>query len=341
MEIKQYNIAIIGATGNVGREIIEIMHQRDIPVENLYLVASEKSFGQKMDFGNKKLTVDTIDYLDFEKVDIFLGACGSEGSKTFVEKATQMKKIVIDEASIFRTDRQIPLIVPEINEEEIENYKNKFIISSPNCCAIPIAMVLKPLDDFANIKRVVVSTYQSVSGAGRRAMDELFTNASSILMEGSGEMNIEYLPKQIAFNVIPQIGDFDKNGSTSEEIKIANEVGKLLKKNINMNVTSVRVPVFIGHSFSVNVEFENKISKDRAEGILGSIKGISVIDDENYLKYVTPLETAGEDNVFVSRIREDSSQKNTLSLWIVCDNLKKGAALNMVQILEKLINIYI
>jgi len=341
VEIKKYNIAIIGATGNVGREIVEIIHQRDIPVENLYLVASEKSFGLKMDFGNKKLTVDTLEYLDFEKVDIFLGACGSEVSKTFVEKATDMKKIVIDEASIFRTDAKIPLIVPEINEEEIENYKNKFIISSPNCCAIPIAMVLKPLDDFANVKRVVVSTYQSVSGAGRKAMDELFINASSILLEGSGEMNVEYLPKQIAFNVIPQVGDFDESGYTTEETKISSEINKLLKKNIKMNVTSVRVPVFIGHSFSVNIEFENSISKEKAEEILKCIKGISVIDDENYLKYVTPLEIAGEENVFVSRIRLDNSQPNTLSLWIVCDNLKKGAALNMVQILEKLINVYI
>lgn len=359
--MKKYNVAIIGATGNVGTEIIETLYSRNFPINNIHAVASNESLGKKIFFGDKTISVTSLEYFDFNDIDIVFASCGSNVSKTFSDRITQNGILLIDEASIFRVDDEIPLIIPEINSAEIACYKNKNIIASPNCCVIPIAMVLYCVSQVSRIKRIVASTYQSTSGAGRKAMDELFDNSQQIIMGETPE--VKHFPKQIAFNVIPQIGDFDDDGNTSEEYKIIQELYKILctqtKSNtcdiehnntkngkvsgnkldqFNISVTCVRVPVFLGHAISLNIEFESNIKVEEIVSSLKEFDGIKVVDLDGIEQYATHSSIIDEDCVLVSRIRKDNSIKNGINMWIVVDNLRKGAALNMVQIAEKFIS---
>lgn len=336
---KKYNVAVIGATGNTGRETVNILADRLFPINNLYAVASSKSIGKEISFGDKILKIVTIETLDFNNIDIAFFAAGSEVSKKYIPQATACNTIVIDKSSYFRADDSIPLIVPEVNINDLKNYTNQNIISCPNCCTIPLVTTLKPMDNINRIKRVVVSTYQSVSGAGSNGMDELYNQTKAKYTFSNIDHSI--FPRQIAFNLIPHIGNFDSHGYTSEEIKIIQEVTKIMGSHIKTSVTSVRVPIFVGHSMSVNVEFEQEIDIDEISEILSESDGIIVSSHNNEQKYITPVEVVGEDSVFVSRIRRDNSQKNTINLWITVDNLRKGAALNSVQIAEELIKHYL
>lgn len=329
-----YNIAVVGATGNVGRAMLNILHERNFPTKNVYAVASAKSKGKKLSYGDDILEVEVLQEFDFSKVDIALFSPGSAVSREFAPKAAR-HCVVIDNTSEFRMDKDIPLIVPEVNGEQIDLFRKKGIISNPNCVALPIVVALKKLHDFAKIKRIVATSFQSVSGAGNAAMDELY-------LQTKGKYTNEDLPsynfpKKIAFNVIPQIGAFQKDGYTGEEDKVIQEIKKILDNNIQVTATCVRVPVFLGHSVSLNVEFENEITAKKALTILKKTKGVEVVDDSKSGLYMTPIECPGEDAVFVSRVRDDASQKNTLNFWIVSDNLRKGAALNTIQIAEELI----
>lgn len=332
--MKKYNIAVIGATGNVGREILSILDERKFPVNNVYVVASSASFGKEVSFGDTViLKIESIDNLDFKNIDIAFFVAGSSVSKEYANIAAKAGCIVIDKSSHFRMNPNVPLIVPEVNPEEIKNHKN--IIASPNCTVIPLVAALKPLHDAAQVKRIVVSTYQAVSGAGKRALDELFQQTKAILMYQ--EASIKEFPKRIAFNVIPQVDEFMGSGETKEEWKMTVETQKILGKEIQITSTCVRVPVFVGHSAAVNVEFEENISLSDAKKILKSSPGITVVDQNRDSGYVTPIEIVREDNIFISRIRKDPTVDSGLSLWIVSDNLRKGAALNAVQIAELLI----
>ncbi|HEY4070549.1 MAG TPA: aspartate-semialdehyde dehydrogenase [Sphingomicrobium sp.] len=331
-----YRVAVVGATGNVGREMLNILAERQFPLDEVAAVASARSIGDVIDFGDsgEELRVKNLEHFDFAGWDIALFAAGSEVSKIYAPKAAEAGCTVIDNSSLYRMDPDVPLIVPEVNADAIAGYRKKNIIANPNCSTAQLVVALKPLHDAAKIKRVVVATYQSVSGAGKSAMDELFNQSRNIFVGDSNEP--QFFTKQIAFNVIPHIDVFLDDGSTKEEWKMVVETKKILDPSIKLTATCVRVPVFVGHSEAVNIEFENEISADKAREVLREAPGIMVVDKREDGGYVTPVEAVGEYATYVSRIREDPTVENGLSLWIVSDNLRKGAALNAVQIAELL-----
>lgn len=336
-----YKVAVVGATGNVGREMLNTLADRKFPVSEVYAVASSRSAGTDVSFGdNQVLTVQNLDKFNFKGVDIVLASAGSAASKEFAPRAAKAGAVVIDNSSFFRMDKDVPLVVPEVNPEAIKLYKKKGIIANPNCSTIQMVVALKPLHDIAVIKRVVVATYQSVSGAGKAAMDELFNQTRAVYSGGAGKRDV--FSKQIAFNLIPQIDVFMDDGYTKEEWKMRVETRKIMGADIEVNATCVRVPVFVGHSEVVNVEFKKPITAAAARKALQKAPGISVIDkldpDEGF---ITPAEVAGEDSVYVSRIRQDETVKHGISLWVVADNLRKGAATNAVQIAEILAKEYL
>ena len=339
---QKFNIAVVGATGNVGREIISILEERNFPVENLYLLASSRSKGQKIIFKDSEITIEDLSDFDFSKVHIGLFSPGGSVSAEFAPKAAKSGCIVIDNTSFFRMKKNVPLVVPEVNSDVLDTFfqdKNRLnIIANPNCSTIQMVVALKPIHDQAIINRVVVSTYQSVSGSGKDAMDELFNQTQSIYTNKNIEKN--KFTKQIAFNVIPHIDSFVQNGNTKEEEKMINETKKILDEGINISATCVRVPVFISHAESINLELDSPLSDVKAREILENFECISIVDYRKDEGYVTPIETAGEDKVYVSRIRQDYSVENGLNLWVVSDNLRKGAALNAVQIAELVISKY-
>ena len=331
-----YRVAVVGATGNVGREMLNILAERQFPVDEVAAVASARSTGDVIDFGDsgEELKVKNLEHFDFAGWDMALFAAGSEVSKVHALRAAQAGCTVIDNSSLFRMDPDVPLIVPEVNAEAISGYTRKNIIANPNCSTAQLVVALKPLHDAAKIKRVVVATYQSVSGAGKEGMDELFEQSRNIFVGDANEP--KKFTKQIAFNVIPHIDSFLDDGSTKEEWKMVVETKKILDPSIKLTATCVRVPVFVGHSEAVNIEFENEISADEARDILREAPGLMVVDKREPGGYVTPIEAVGEYATYVSRIREDPTVENGLSLWVVSDNLRKGAALNAVQIAELL-----
>lgn len=332
-----YNVAVVGATGNVGRQILSVLAERSFPVANIYGIASDNSQGKKMSFGDNIINIEALSRFDFKNVDIALFSPGSKVSELFAPIAAR-NAVVIDNTSCFRMDPEIPLVVPEVNAFALSEYGKHNIVANPNCAVLQLVVALKPLHDIAKIKRVVVTTFQSVSGAGKASMDELLLQTKAkYINDNLPPINF---PKQIAFNIIPQIGDFMDSGETMEENKIVNELKKILDPEISVTVTCVRIPVFIGHSESVNIEFEKELSPEEARKILYKAPGIIVIDSPSENAYATPIDCVGEDAVYVSRIRKDPSVKNGLNLWIVSDNLRKGAALNAVQIAEELVKNY-
>ena len=327
------NLAIIGATGNVGRKIIEVLEKSKIKIDELFLVASKKSLGQKLVFRSKELIVEQLEKYDFSKAKITIFAAGSEIAKDWVPKASK-KTIVIDNSKYFRMEKTVPLVVAEVNPDDLKIHKN--IIANPNCSTIQLVLPLKPLHDKYKIKRVIVSTYQAVSGAGKDAENELFDQTRNYL---NGEnVKSENFTKQIAFNLIPHIDSFVEDGYTKEEWKMENETKKILDKNVNVTATCVRVPVKTSHSESVNIEFEKDYDLDKIKDILSKAPGCKVVDDQKDGGYVTPIEAEGDYATYISRIRTDRSNKKAVNLWIVSDNLLKGAALNTVQIAEKLVS---
>ncbi|NOD84710.1 MULTISPECIES: aspartate-semialdehyde dehydrogenase [unclassified Ruegeria] len=330
-----YRVVVAGATGNVGREMLNILAERQFPVDELAVLASRRSLGTEVSFGDKTLTTQDIDTFDFTGWDMALFAIGSDATKTYAPKAAAAGCVVIDNSSLYRYDPEIPLIVPECNPQAIHDYKNKNIIANPNCSTAQMVVALKPLHDRARIKRVVVSTYQSVSGAGKEGMDELWDQTKAIY-NPTTEVEPKKFQKQIAFNVIPQIDVFMEDGSTKEEWKMVVETKKIVDPSIKVTATCVRVPVFVGHSEAVNIEFEEFLDEDEARDILREAPGIMVIDKREAGGYVSPIECAGDFATFISRIRQDSTIENGLNLWCVSDNLRKGAALNAVQIAELL-----
>ena len=326
------NFAIIGATGNVGRKTIEVLEKSKIEIDNLFLVASEKSAGQKLVFRKKEIIVEQLEKYDFSKAEISIFAAGSEIAKNWAPKASK-KTIVIDNSKYFRMDKDIPLVVAEVNPNDLKTHKN--IIANPNCSTIQLMLPLKPLHDKYKIRRVVVSTYQAVSGAGKASEDELFSQTKDYL-DGK-KIESKNFTKQIAFNLIPHIDSFVEDGYTKEEWKMENETKKILDEKIGLTATCVRVPVKTSHSESVNIEFENEYDLDTVKQILKNAPGCKVIDENKDGGYITPLEAEGDYLTFISRIRKDHSNKKALNMWIVSDNLLKGAALNTVQIAECLI----
>jgi aspartate-semialdehyde dehydrogenase len=335
-----FKVAVVGATGVVGHEMLSILAERAFPVSEVCAVASERSAGGEVSFGEDDvLKVQDLGRFDFNGVDIALFSPGAKVSAVHAPRAVKAGAIVIDNTSQFRMDPDVPLVVPEVNPEAIVDYKKRGIIANPNCSTMQMVVALKPLHDLARIKRVVVSTYQSVSGAGREAMDELFNQTRSIYV--NDPVKKEHFTKQIAFNAIPHIDIFMDDGSTKEEWKMAVETRKILDPDIHVTATCVRVPVFIGHAEAVNVEFERPITEEQARAALKSAAGITVIDHRADEGYVTPQESAGEDAVYVSRIRKDPTVAHGLNLWVVSDNLRKGAALNAVQIAEVLARDYL
>jgi aspartate-semialdehyde dehydrogenase len=330
-----YKVAVVGATGNVGREMLNVLAERAFPAREVVALASTRSIGTEVSFGDGILKVKALDYFDFKGTDIVLMSAGSAVSKQWAPKIAAQGPIVIDNSSAWRMDRDVPLVVPEVNADALADIK-KGIVANPNCSTAQLVVVLKPLHDAAKIKRVVVATYQSVSGAGRDAMDELFRQTRAVFV--ADPVETEHFPKQIAYNVIPHIDDFLDSGLTKEEWKMMVETQKILDPDIQVTATCVRVPVFIGHSEAVNIEFEAPITAERARQILRAAPGVLVVDKREEGGYVTPVDCAGEDATFVSRIRKDPTVEHGLSLWIVADNLRKGAALNAVQIAECLIN---
>ena len=339
---QKYNVAVVGATGAVGSEIIQILEQRNFPIDNLYLLASSKSKGKKLEFKEKEIIVEDLAEFDFSKAHIGLFSPGGKISAEYAPKAASAGCIVIDNTSHFRMQKNIPLIVPEVNantlEEFFQNEERTNIISNPNCSTIQMVVALKPLHEKSIINRIVVSTYQAVSGAGKTGMDELFNQTQSVY--ANQELKKEKFTKQIAFNAIPHIGAFLENGNTEEEQKMIDETKKILDEGIKVSATCVRTAVFIGHSEAINIEFDSPLDAKEAHDILSNSDGISVIDHRKDEGYVTPAEIAGEDKVYISRIRNDDSIDNGLSLWVVSDNLRKGAALNAVQIAETIIKDY-
>ncbi|ACL55282.1 aspartate-semialdehyde dehydrogenase [Methylobacterium nodulans] len=331
-----YKVAVVGATGNVGREMLDILAERAFPADTVVALASRRSLGQEVSFGDKTLKVQALDQYDFSDTDICLMSAGGETSKEWSPRIGSQGCVVIDNSSAFRYDSDVPLIVPEVNADAVVGFSKKNIIANPNCSTAQLVVALKPLHDAATIKRVVVATYQSVSGAGKEAMDELFNQTRAVFT--AGEVKVQKFTKRIAFNVIPHIDVFMEDGSTKEEWKMVAETKKMLDPKIKLTATCVRVPVFIGHSEAVNVEFERPISAEEAREILRSAPGVLVDDKREPGGYITPHEAAGEDATYVSRIREDITVENGLSFWCVSDNLRKGAALNTVQIAEVLIN---
>jgi len=331
-----YRVVVVGATGNVGREMLNVLAEREFPIEELAAVASSRSTGDEIEFGEtgKMLKVRNIEHFDFAGWDIALFSAGSDVSKVYAPKAAAAGCVVIDNSSLYRMDPDVPLIVPEVNPDAIDGYKAKNIIANPNCSTAQMVVALKPLHDAATIKRVVVATYQSVSGAGKQGMDELFEQSRNIFVGDSSEP-VKFT-KQIAFNVIPHIDSFLDDGSTKEEWKMVVETKKIIDPKIKVTATCVRVPVFVGHSEAINLEFENEISAEQAQEILREAPGVMLVDKREDGGYVTPVECVGDGATFVSRVREDSTVENGLSLWCVSDNLRKGAALNAVQIAELL-----
>ena len=331
-----YKVAVVGATGNVGRVMLEILAERRFPVSEVVALASTRSIGTEVSFGDATLKVKAIDYYDFTGTDICLMSAGSAIAKEWAPKIVAQGCIVIDNSSFWRMDREVPLVVPEVNADVLETGIKKGIIANPNCSTAQMVVALKPLHDAATIKRVVVSTYQSVSGAGKDAMDELFRQTRAVFVADPIERT--KFTKQIAFNVIPHIDVFLDSGYTKEEWKMIVETQKILDPDIQVTATCVRVPVFVGHSESLTVEFEKPITAEKARNILRAAPGILVVDKREDEGYVTPIEAAGEDATYVSRIRKDPTVEHGLSLWVVSDNLRKGAALNAIQIAEALIN---
>ena len=330
-----YKIVVAGATGNVGREMLNILAEREFPVDEIVALASRKSLGTEISFGDRTLKTKDLDTFDFTGWDIALFAIGSDATKIYAPKAAAAGCVVIDNSSLYRYDPAVPLIVPEVNADAIIGYKNKNIIANPNCSTAQMVVALKPLHDRARIKRVVVSTYQSVSGAGKEGIDELWDQTKGIYVHGQ-EVAPSKFPKQIAFNVIPHIDVFLDDGSTREEWKMVAETKKILDKSIKVTATCVRVPVFVGHSESINIEFHDFLDEHEARDILRESPGIMVIDKREDGGYITPIECVGEYATFISRIRQDSTIDNGINLWCVSDNLRKGAALNAVQIAELL-----
>ncbi|MAZ32591.1 MULTISPECIES: aspartate-semialdehyde dehydrogenase [Thalassospira] len=334
-----YKIAVVGATGNVGREMLNTLEERAFPADEIFALASSRSVGRELDYGDKELKVLDAATFDFSKVDIALFSAGSATAKTLAPKAAAAGCVVIDNSSYWRMEPGVPLVVPEVNGAALAGYAKKNIIANPNCSTIQMVMALKPLHDLQPIKRVVVSTYQSVSGAGRLAMDELFNQTKGIYVNDLPVK--EQFTKQIAFNVIPHIDEFMDDGSTREEWKMTAETRKILDPDIAVHATCVRVPVFVGHAEAVNIEFEQPVTVEEARKAMKDFPGVSVVDYRQDEGYVTPQEVQGEDNVFVSRVRKDPTVENGLSLWCVGDNLRKGAALNAVQIAEMLVAEYL
>ena len=332
-----YKVAIVGVTGNVGREMLNVLHERKFPVDELYALASRRSVGTEVSFGDKTIKCRDLETFDFKGVDICLMSAGSTVSKDYSPRLGAQGCVVIDNSSYWRYDQDVPLVVPEVNADAISGFAKKNIIANPNCSTAQLVVALKPLHDAATIKRVVVSTYQSVSGAGKDAMDELWSQTKGKYVPGQ-EVDPKKFPKQIAFNCIPHIDVFMEDGYTKEEWKMLAETKKILDPKIKLTATCVRVPVFVGHSEAVTIEFAKPISPDEAREILRNAPGVSVVDKREPGGYITPVEAAGEFDTFVSRIREDATVENGLSLWIVSDNLLKGAALNAVQIAEALIS---
>jgi len=326
------NFAIIGASGNVGRKTIEILEKSKIPFKELYLVASKKSAGKKIKFREKEIVIESLDSYDFSKAKITFFAAGSQIAKEWVPKAAK-KTIVIDNSSYFRMQKDVPLIVPEVNADALTKHNN--IISNPNCSTMQMVLALKPLHDEYKINRVVVSTYQAVSGAGKAPMDELFDQTKNYLE--NKKINSKNFTKQIAFNLIPHIDAFDKDGYTKEELKMTNETKKILDNDIEVTATCVRVPVRTGHSESINIEFDNLYDFENIIKILSKAPGCKVIDERKDGGYITPLEAEGDHTTYISRIRKDNSNVKAVNIWVVSDNLLKGAALNTVQIAEHLV----
>jgi aspartate-semialdehyde dehydrogenase len=331
-----YKVAVVGATGNVGREMLNVLSDRAFPASEVVALASTRSTGTEVSFGDAVLKVKALDYYDFKGTDIVLMSAGGAVSKQWSPKIAAQGAIVIDNSSAWRMDREVPLIVPEVNAAALDGGIKKGIVANPNCSTAQLVVALKPLHDAATIKRVVVSTYQSVSGAGRDAMDELFRQSRAVFV--ADPVEVEQFTKQIAYNVIPHIDEFMDSGLTKEEWKMMVETQKILDPSIQLTATCVRVPVFIGHSEAVTIEFEQPITVERARALLREAPGVLVVDKREDGGYVTPIDCAGEDATFVSRIRKDPTVEHGLSLWIVSDNLRKGAALNAVQIAESLIN---
>ena len=332
-----YKVAVVGATGNVGREMMNVLAERRFPADEVYAIASRRSIGTEVSYGDKTLKCQDLEQFDFAKADFCLMSAGSTVSKQWSPRIGQKGCVVIDNSSAWRYDQDVPLIVPEVNADAVAGYRKKMIIANPNCSTAQLVVALKPIHDVAHIKRVVVSTYQSVSGAGKDAMDELFMQTKGKYVPGQ-EVAPKMFPKEIAFNVIPQIDVFMEDGYTKEEWKMLVETKKILDPKIKLTATCVRVPVFVGHSEAVNLEFERPITVEEARAILREAPGILVVDKREAGGYVTPVEAAGDYATYVSRIREDATVENGLVMWIVSDNLLKGAALNAVQIAETLIN---
>jgi len=331
-----YKVAVVGATGNVGREMLAILAERTFPADEVLALASRRSQGTEVSFGDRTLKVDALEHVDFSDVDICLMSAGSPVAREWAPKIAAAGAVVIDNSSCWRYDADVPLVVPEVNADAITGFRKRGIIANPNCSTAQLVVALKPLHDKARIKRVVVATYQSVSGAGKDAMDELFSQTKAVFT--LGDIEAKKFPKRIAFNLIPHIDVFMEDGFTKEEWKMVAETKKILDPKIRLVATCVRVPVFIGHCEAVHIEFEEPITADEAREVLRKAPGVIVIDKQEAGGYVTPYECVGEDATYVSRIREDATVENGLALWCVSDNLRKGAALNAVQIAECLIN---
>ena len=331
-----YNVAIVGATGNVGRELLEILAEREFPVNEVFAIASRRSLGTEVSFGDKTLKCQDLEQFDFAKADIALMSAGGTISKEWAPKIAAKGCVVIDNSSAWRYDADVPLIVPEVNADAVAGFAKKNIIANPNCSTAELVVAMKPLHDAATITRAVVATYQSVSGAGKEAMEELWNQTKGIFV--TDPPTPEKFTKQIAFNVIPHIDVFMEDGYTKEEWKMVAETKKILDPNIKLTATCARVPVFVGHAEAVNLEFEKPITADEAREILREAPGCMVVDKREDGGYVTPVECVGDYATFISRIREDATIENGLNIWVVSDNLRKGAALNTVQIAETLIN---
>ena len=331
-----YKVAVVGATGNVGREMLAVLAEREFPADEVVALASRKSQGVECSYGDKTLKVKALDHYDFSDVDICLMSAGGTVSKEWSPKIGAQGAVVIDNSSAWRMDPDVPLVVPEVNADALDGFAKKNIVANPNCSTAQLVVALKPLHDAATIKRVVVATYQSVSGAGKDAMDELFSQTKAVFTVD--DVEAKKFPKRIAFNLIPQIDVFMEDGYTKEEWKMVVETKKILDPKIKLTATCVRVPVFVGHSEAVDIEFEKPITADEAREILRKAPGCLVIDKREPGGYVTPYECVGEDATYISRIREDGTVEHGLQMWVVSDNLRKGAALNAVQIAEAMIN---
>lgn len=331
-----FNVAVVGATGNVGREMLSILEERQFPVDKVFAIASRRSLGREVSFGDRTLKCEDLEQFDFSQCDFALLSAGGTIAKDWAPKIAATGCVVIDNSSAWRYDMDVPLVVPEVNADALDGFAKKNIVANPNCSTAQLVVALKPLHDAAKIKRVVISTYQSVSGAGKDAMDELWQQTKGIFVTDTPEPKM--FTKQIAFNVIPHIDVFMEDGYTKEEWKLLAETKKILDPKIKLTATAVRVPVFVGHAEAVNIEFEEPLSPVEARKILREAPGLMVIDKREDGGYITPVECVGDFATFVSRIREDSTVENGLSLWVVSDNLRKGAALNTVQIAEAMIN---